>query len=105
MLSGHEAIHVCSFVKVKFSRGLLYTLSFDIIFHIDYVMIRFADRGHPLNSIDRGWRICSCTGMYHWFECHLPGAVVSQGISRPNAENCSGFPPPLDSRRLRSRIA
>ena len=29
-----------------------------------------------------------------WFDCHLPGAVVSQGISRPNAENCSGFPPP-----------
>ena len=27
-----------------------------------------------------------------WFDCHLPGAVVSQGISRPNAENCSGFP-------------
>ena len=48
---------------------------------------------------------CSCTGMYHWFDCHLPGAVVSQGISQPDAENCSGFPPPLDSRRLRSRIA
>ena len=29
-----------------------------------------------------------------WFDCHLPGAVVSQGISRPNTENCSGFPPP-----------
>ena len=29
-----------------------------------------------------------------WFDCHLPGAVVSQGTSRPNAENCSGFPPP-----------
>ena len=29
-----------------------------------------------------------------WFDCHLPGAVVSQGISRPNAENCSGFTPP-----------
>ena len=43
--------------------------------------------------------------MYVWFDCHLPGAVVSQGISRPNAENCSGFSPPLDSRRLRSRIA
>ena len=28
------------------------------------------------------------------FDCHLPGAVVSQGTSRPNAENCSGFPPP-----------
>ena len=26
-----------------------------------------------------------------WFDCHLPGAVVSQGTSRPN---CSGFPPP-----------
>ena len=30
--------------------------------------------------------------MYQWFDCHLPGAVVSQGISRPNAENCSGRP-------------
>ena len=29
-----------------------------------------------------------------WFDCCLPGAVVSQGTSRPNAENCSGFPPP-----------
>ena len=29
-----------------------------------------------------------------WFDCHLPGAVVSQGTSRPNAEICSGFPPP-----------
>ena len=29
-----------------------------------------------------------------WFDCHLPGAVVSQGTSRPNADNCSGFPPP-----------
>ena len=29
-----------------------------------------------------------------WFDCHLPGAVVSQGTSRLNAENCSGFPPP-----------
>ena len=29
-----------------------------------------------------------------WFDCHLPGAVVSQGTSRPNTENCSGFPPP-----------
>ena len=29
----------------------------------------------------------------HLFNCHIPGAVVSQGISRPNAENCSGFPP------------
>ena len=26
-----------------------------------------------------------------WFDCHLPGAVVSQGTSQPN---CSGFPPP-----------
>ena len=47
----------------------------------------------------------SCTGMYQWFDCHHPGAVVSQGISRPNVENCPGFPQPLDSRRLRSRIA
>ena len=31
--------------------------------------------------------------------------VVSQGISQPNAESCTGFPPPLGSRRLRSRIA
>ena len=29
-----------------------------------------------------------------WLDCHLPGAVVSQGTSRSNAENCSGFPPP-----------
>ena len=29
-----------------------------------------------------------------WFDCDLPGAVVSQGTSRPNAENCSDFPPP-----------
>ena len=29
-----------------------------------------------------------------WFDCHLLGAVVSQGTSWPNAENCSGFPPP-----------
>ena len=29
-----------------------------------------------------------------WFDCHLPGAVVLQVTSRPNAENCSGFPPP-----------
>ena len=29
-----------------------------------------------------------------WFDCHLPGAVVSQGTSRPNAEYCYGFPPP-----------
>ena len=29
-----------------------------------------------------------------WFDYHLPGAVISQGTSRPNAENCSGFPPP-----------
>ena len=29
-----------------------------------------------------------------WFDCHLRGGVVSQGTSRPNAENCSGFPPP-----------
>ena len=29
-----------------------------------------------------------------WFDCHLPGAVVSQGTSRPNAENCSAFPLP-----------
>ena len=29
-----------------------------------------------------------------WFDYHLPGAVVSQGTSRTNAENCSGFPPP-----------
>ena len=43
--------------------------------------------------------------MYQWFDCHLPGTVVSQGISQPNAENCPGFPPPLDSRHLRSRIA
>ena len=47
----------------------------------------------------------SCTGVYQWFDCHLPGAVVSQGISPLNVENCSGFPPPLDSRHLRSRIA
>ena len=47
-----KTIHVCSFVKVNFSRGLLYALSFNIIFHIDYVMIRFANRGHPFNSID-----------------------------------------------------
>ena len=26
----------------------------------------------------------SCTGVYQWFDCHLPGAVVSQGISRPD---------------------
>ena len=32
-------------------------------------------------------------------------AVVSKCISRPNADNCSGLPPPLDSQRLRSRIA
>ena len=37
--------------------------------------------------------------MYQWFDCHLPGVVVSRGIS------CLGFPPPLDSRCLRSRIA
>ena len=29
-----------------------------------------------------------------WFDCHLPGAVVSQGNSWPNAKNSSGFPPP-----------
>ena len=32
-------------------------------------------------------------------------AVVSQGIFWRNAEDCTGFPPPLDSRHLRSRIA
>ena len=32
-------------------------------------------------------------------------AVYSQGISRLNAENCTAFPPPLDSQLLRSRIA
>ena len=40
-----------------------------------------------------------------WFECHLPGAMVSQSTSRTNVENCPGFPPPLDSRRLRSIVA
>ena len=50
--------------------------------------------------------VCSGTCMYlKWLDCHLPVAVVSQCISRPNAEKCAGFPPPLDSRRLRSRIA
>ena len=31
--------------------------------------------------------------------------MVSRGIFRPNVGNCPGFPPPLDSRRLRSTIA
>ena len=35
-----------------------------------------------------------------WFDCHLLGTVVSQGTSRPNAENCSGFP--LTTRQLAS---
>ena len=39
------------------------------------------------------YRIC-IKACIKWFNCHLPGDVVSQGISRPNAENCSGFPPP-----------
>ena len=43
--------------------------------------------------------------MYQWFDCHVQGLVVSQGISHLNTKNCPGFPPPLDSRRLRSRIA
>ena len=32
-------------------------------------------------------------------------AVVSQGICRPNAKNCTGFSTPQDSRRPKSRIA
>ena len=38
---------------------------------------------------------------------YLPGrgAMDSQGISRPKSEYCTGVPPPLDSRRLRNRIA
>ena len=46
---------------------------------------------------------CSCSGMYPWVDCHFRVALVSQGISWPNVENCSGFPLPLDS--LTSRIA
>ena len=38
---------------------------------------------------------------------YLPGrgAMDSQGISRPKSKYCTGVPPPLDSRRLRNRIA
>ena len=69
-------------------------LASDYLIHLPVqVRIPLADASKPI------------TGRYLWFECHHPGAVVLQGISRPNAENCSGFPPPLDSRRLRSRIA
>ena len=65
---------------------------------------------HPAGDASKYYRLLknlfksSCTG-YQWFDCHLLGTVVSQGISLPNAENCSGFPPPLHSRRLKSRIA
>ena len=34
------------------------SLSFYIRPNVDKVMIGFADRGHPLNSICRGWNIC-----------------------------------------------
>ena len=48
---------------------------------------------------------CISMYMYQWFDCHLPGAVVSPDISGQSIKSCPGFPPPLDSRRLRSRIA
>ena len=80
-------------------------LASDYLIHIP-VQVRI-----PLAEASKNYKLLknlfksSCTGVYQWFDCHLSGAVVSQDISRPNAENCSGFPPPLDSRRLRSRIA
>ena len=33
--------------------------------------------------------------MYSCMNGLSPGMVVSQGVSWPNAENCTGFPPPL----------
>ena len=49
--------HVCSVIEENLSRGLLNTLSLNVVLNIDYVMICLADRGHPFNSIYRGWRI------------------------------------------------
>ena len=42
--------------------------------------------------------------MYQWFDCRLPGCRGFTGISRPKAENCTGFPPPLDSHVLETEL-
>ena len=43
--------------------------------------------------------------MCQWFACHLWGFRNAQGISWPNAENCTAAPPPQNSWHLRSRTA
>ena len=57
VLSGHEDRSCLLVCRGKLSRGLLNKLSLNIICKIDYVMIGLADRGHPFNLIDPGWRI------------------------------------------------
>ena len=34
--------------------------------------------------------------MYQWFDCHIPGWRGFTGYFQADAENCTGFPPPLD---------
>ena len=46
-----KTIHVRSFVEENLSRGLLNTLSLNVVLNIDYVMICLVDRGHPFNSM------------------------------------------------------
>ena len=43
--------------------------------------------------------------VYQWFDCHLPGCDEFTGYFQQNAEDCTGIPKPLDSRRLISRLA
>ena len=45
-----KTIHVCSVIEENLSRGLLNTLSLNVVLNIDYVMICLADGGHPFSK-------------------------------------------------------
>ena len=53
----------------------------------------------------QAYQIVPASVCFNGLTVTIPGAVVSQGISQPKVKNCPGFPPPLDSWHLRSRIA
>ena len=52
-----KADHVCTFIEIDLACCLFYSFSLNVILNIYNVVISFADRGHPLDSIHRGWGV------------------------------------------------
>ena len=52
-----KADHVCTFIEIDLAWCLFYFFSLNVILNIYNVVIGFADRGQPLDSIHRGWGV------------------------------------------------